>query len=114
MPGIRDMSELERLASQLESYAASYDKLHRDIADDFRKAAEIVRQSATLPTAQPADVDLPSLRCFLSNVAQLIDTIKVEWTACGAWSEWDQSVRDDLTRHLQALHAALASKDQRP
>jgi len=44
-PARPETGEVERLAKQLEGYASAYDKLHRDIADDFRKAASIVRSS---------------------------------------------------------------------
>lgn len=40
---------------------------------------------------------------LLTRAAQLIDTIKSEWSPDGAWSEWDQEVRDDITKRLRWL-----------
>jgi len=55
----------------------------------------------------------------LTNVCQIIDVVKIEWSAENAWSEWDQSVRDDITACLSALYkitgdrAALQKADTR-
>jgi hypothetical protein len=40
----------------------------------------------------------------LTNCAQIIDRAKQEWQSDGAWSEWDQSVRDDITKNLKLLY----------
>lgn len=40
----KDSEERRRVASALRGYASAYDKLHRDIADDFRKAADWIEE----------------------------------------------------------------------
>ena len=43
-------------------------------------------------------VDLRNkIRALLSDVAQILDVVKIEWSAENSWSEWDQSVRDRIT-----------------
>ena len=44
---------------------------------------------------------------IIIGACNLLDTIKSEWG--DQWSEWDQSIRDGLTR---ALSPAPASKEQ--
>lgn len=39
---------------------------------------------------------------LLNDCASIIDVVKQEWAAESCWSEWDQSVRDRITAHLQA------------
>lgn len=45
----------------------------------------------------------------LTNCAQIIDVVKGEWGKAGAWSAWDQSVRDDISKTLAALCALRSS-----
>lgn len=40
----------------------------------------------------------------LCNCAQILDVVKIEWGE--SWSDWDQSVRDDITACLRAIHSA--------
>ena len=39
---------------------------------------------------------------ILTNVCQIIDVIKQEWGE--AWSDWDQSVRDAISKWLKQYH----------
>lgn len=41
-PGSVDMADVPRLADTMRKYAKAYDHLHSDIADDFRKAADLL------------------------------------------------------------------------
>ena len=43
---------------------------------------------------------MPTLQDVLTNACQLIDSVKMEWQSDGSWSEWDQAVRDALSREL--------------
>jgi hypothetical protein len=38
---------------------------------------------------------------LLIDCAQLIDAVKMDWSLQGAWSEWDQAVRDRITKRLR-------------
>lgn len=40
---------------------------------------------------------------LLTDLAQIIDVVKREWEPGGSWSEWDQSVRDRITKRLRWL-----------
>jgi hypothetical protein len=40
---------------------------------------------------------------LLTDIAQLLDRAKQEWAAEGAWTEWDQSVRDRITGAIVKL-----------
>lgn len=46
----------------------------------------------------------------LTDVASMIDTIKQEWSYEGAWTEWDQGVREKITEALKAVYAALSHR----
>lgn len=48
----------------------------------------------------------------LTDCAQLLDAIKMEWAAENAWSEWDQSVRDAITGCLIAAQGDSRQKHQ--
>lgn len=43
---------------------------------------------------------------LLTNCAQIMDRAKQEWLPEGAWTEWDQSVRDGITAALKQFYAA--------
>lgn len=52
---------------------------------------------------------------IMTNVAQILDVVKIEWAAEGQWSEWDQGVRDSISAWLRdeydgqfMAHRALA------
>ena len=59
--------------------------------------AQIEQQRGPLPH------NLDNIGNVLVGCAGLLDNIKIEWSAEGCWSEWDQSVRDGVTRQLQKL-----------
>lgn len=40
---------------------------------------------------------------LLTDVSQMLDVVKVEWSEDKSWSEWDQEVRDRITKHLRWL-----------
>lgn len=46
-----------------------------------------------------------SARGLLSDVAQILDVVKIEWSAENSWSEWNQSVRDRITEIAKRLDA---------
>lgn len=39
----------------------------------------------------------------LTNCAQIIDVVRLDWVAAEVWTEWDQSVRDQITKCLASL-----------
>lgn len=41
---------------------------------------------------------------LLIDCAQLLDSVKNEWSQDGSWSEWDQAVRDRITRRLRWIN----------
>jgi hypothetical protein len=41
----------------------------------------------------------------LTNICQILDVVKWEWSAENSWSKWDQSVRDEISRILRKLYA---------
>ena len=47
----------------------------------------------------------PGIGNTLTNVTQILDVVRQEWSAQGCWSEWDQSVRDDITAILSTINA---------
>lgn len=51
----------------------------------------------------PKDLTDERLRNFLTNAAQLVDSVKQERQPAGSWSECDQSVRDELSAILEVL-----------
>lgn len=54
---------------------------------------------AIVPTAKDAEVAVKiETRCLLIDICQILDG----WKACDPkdWSEWDQSVRDRITKFL--------------
>lgn len=40
------------------------------------------------------------MRNLLTDMAQFLDAVKPELVADNAWSDWDQSIRDRITRRL--------------
>lgn len=52
------------------------------------------------------------VRCWLPNVAQLLDTIKREWEPENCWSEWDQAQRDELTALARSIDALAAYREK--
>lgn len=62
-------------------------------------------ERAATPADHPLDAMLP-------DICMLLDTIKMEWTKQGAWSEWDQSVRDRITAYHLAKMAAPTTPAQ--
>ena len=96
------MSEHERLAKSLDGYASAYDNRHRDIADDFRKAATIVRQFAALnpvsPTPQLTDEGLEEHVSILQH-----------WLESTPVYEGDDPRAAHYRRNRAALAAAIAA-----
>lgn len=37
---------------------------------------------------------------LLTDITQILDVVRQEWSAENSWSEWDQSVRDRITAFL--------------
>jgi|SRR6185437_11479846 len=53
----------------------------------------------------------------LCSCAQILDVVKQEWALKNEWTEWDQSVRDGITKELvklEALKQSLAQPAQEP
>lgn len=48
---------------------------------------------------------------FAINAAQIIDVVKGEWTAQNSWSDWDQSVRNELTDYLRRARTTLGETE---
>jgi hypothetical protein len=42
---------------------------------------------------------------LLTNLTQILDVVKREWTAGGQWSDWDQQQRDKITDWLMRYSA---------
>lgn len=76
-------------------------KIRREIA------VELKRRAALSPCRIGEETE-EAIRT-LTNCAQIIDVVKGEWEKAGAWSTWDQSVRDDVSKTLAALYALRAS-----
>lgn len=48
--------------------------------------------------------NIRGLQNCLTNVAQILDVAKQEWSAESVWTDWDQSVRDHITTILTTLN----------
>lgn len=46
---------------------------------------------------------------IMTDVAQILDVVRREWSEVGQWSDWDQSVRDKITTWLTANTTASAA-----
>lgn len=46
------------------------------------------------------------MKSLLTDMAQFMDAVKPELVAANAWSEWDQSIRDGITRRLMQFDHA--------
>jgi hypothetical protein len=57
-------------------------------------------------------VNLNNIYECLSCSAQILDVVKQEWSRENAWTEFDQSVRDQITASLAALSGTLAQSVQ--
>jgi len=51
---------------------------------------------------------MPTLQDVLTNACQLLDSVKMDWAREGCWSDWDQAVRDGLSRELKITYAQAA------
>ena len=54
---------------------------------------------------------MPNLEDVLCNACQLLDAVRADWQREGCWSEWDQAVRDGLSRELQKCYTKAAEED---
>lgn len=45
---------------------------------------------------------MPRLSDALTNACQLLDAAKSDWQAEGCWSEYDQAIRNALSRELNS------------
>lgn len=74
--------------------------LRRSATDAIRN-----RSPSSGTGAVPVQSSAPVATC-LTNCAQILDIVRAEWKAEGVWSEWDQSVRDQITNCLTAFSSA--------
>jgi hypothetical protein len=90
-------SEISHLLWEFRSVETVTDEL----ASKLLRAAfgRVVAASAPAPPEKDAMADL------LTNVCQILDTVKGEWG--DAWSEWDQHQRDACGKWLMAYHGML-------
>lgn len=57
---------------------------------------------------------IQTLADVLCNACQLLDSVKADWQREGCWSEWDQEVRDGLSRELQKCYAEVEESRVQP
>lgn len=68
----------------------------RDVLGERAEKAE-----SALATAEAAALERAAIvRDALTDAAQIIDAVKMEWEPAGSWSAWDQAVRDKITAAL--------------
>ena len=48
------------------------------------------------------DDERARLANLLTGCANILDVVKLEWGE--AWSEWDQSIRDGISRELRIIY----------
>jgi hypothetical protein len=70
------------------------------LRNEIRRLRGIVKE---LLAAESQRTQAPSLSLInlLTNVCQILDVVKIEWGETNAWSEWDQSVRDEISEYLK-------------
>lgn len=81
---------VDRLAVKQDDVYMAHYRLDEAASAISRLSTEVQELRAALPN-------------LLTDVAQMIDTVRQEWQADGSWSEWDQSVRDRITEQLARL-----------
>lgn len=91
----------------------SQDRFNDCRADVGHREAIILRDIADKIDQQcgwksPLTPSGKSVADLLVNVAQILDVVKSEWKE--SWSEWDQSVRDELSRILKEVMPIEAGK----